>query len=111
VTVMNGTGKVGLAHTVAGELKGRGFTVAKVGNTPAPVTGASEVFYGPGQQPAAVSVAEQLPEVSLRLRPAAGVELDIGSLFTGLASPAQVIAEHTRDLAAASVVHRCPASP
>ena len=47
VRVLNGTGQAGLAGTVAGQLKAKGFKVVKVGNTPVPNVAESLVRYGP----------------------------------------------------------------
>lgn len=46
VRVLNGTGRAGVAATVANGLKSKGFKVGKVGNTPKPSVTKSTVRYG-----------------------------------------------------------------
>jgi hypothetical protein len=105
IVLRNGTPQVGLAHRLADLLEGRGFKVASVGNTRTPVTGVAVVLYPPGQEGAALAVAEQFPGVTLTPDPtgASGrVQLEIGSGYRSLATAAQVAAAHARDQAAAS---------
>ena len=91
--VLNGTGRGGLAKTVADQLAQRGFVVTGQGNAPAALAGASTVTYGTGGQPAGTVVTRWLPGSKLvgspRL-PAGTVQVVLGSAFTRLATPAEV---------------------
>jgi hypothetical protein len=104
VRVLNATATVGLAHAVARELSGRGFTIAAVGNTSARF-GRSRVTYAPGEIAFALAVGEQVPNAELyelSTEPPGNVELDLASDFHHLATPAQAKAARARDLAAAA---------
>lgn len=104
VAVLNGTSAVGLAHTVAGQLTLRGFSIVKVGNG-SPSTGRPRVAYAPGDAAAATTLAEQVPGAELievSTQTAGVVELDISTGFHRLATPAEVSAARSRDLAAAA---------
>jgi LytR cell envelope-related transcriptional attenuator len=104
VRVLNGTATVGLAHSVAAQLAARGFHVVSVGNGPA-LHGPAQVAYAAADQPAALSLAEQVLGADLRALPTVRdgvVELDIGSDFRRLATPAAAAAARARDMAAAS---------
>ena len=52
--LLNGTGRDGLARTVANELARRGFRVTQTGNAPRDLVGASRVYYGPSGRPSAL---------------------------------------------------------
>jgi hypothetical protein len=104
VAVLNGTTRVGLAHTVAGQLTKRGFAIVRVGNGKG-ATGPPRVTYAPGEVARALTLAEQVPGATLyelsNQRPGE-VELRLSTGFRGLATPAQVRAAQARDLAATS---------
>ncbi len=70
VVVLNETTRVGLAGSVAGMLRGKGWTVIGVGNFRGTVADTT-VYYPPGQQAAAAALAADLP-VPQRLRPTFG---------------------------------------
>ena len=102
VAVLNGTPKVGLAHTIAGQLTLRGFSVVKVGNGP-PTTGPPRVIYAPGEAALATTLAEQIYGAQLyelSSQTPGAVTLDISSGFRRLTTPAEAAAARTRDLAA-----------
>ncbi|NAZ87405.1 LytR C-terminal domain-containing protein [Kineococcus indalonis] len=86
VVVLNGTDRTGLAGGVAEELRGRGFTVPRVGNAPVdagPVT--ASVRYPPGLLPAARAAAARVAEAQLVEDPAAtAVELTLGDGYQQL---------------------------
>ncbi|MEZ0492411.1 LytR C-terminal domain-containing protein [Kineococcus sp. TBRC 1896] len=72
VDVLNGTDRRGLAASVAGELRARGFVVASVGNAPTPVgPGTAVVTYPEGSVQQAVTVAARFADVQLVADPAA----------------------------------------
>jgi hypothetical protein len=101
--VLNGTKRVGLAHDVAKELRKRGFEVTRVGNSKHRATH-TVVSFAPADRPAALALAEQLPEPSKALAEEAGAELAlvIGADFTDLADARRAAANRAADLAAAS---------
>lgn len=104
VAVLNGTTRVGLAHTIAGQLTLRGFAVVKVGNG-RPTAGPPRVIYAPGDAALGTALAEQVAGAQLAelsSQTSGVVALDIGSGFRGLATPAQAAAARARDLAAAA---------
>lgn len=104
VAVLNGTARVGLAHTVAGQLTLRGFSVVKVGNGPA-TTGPPRVIYAPGETGLALTLAEQVAGAQLyelSTQTPGTVQLDISSGFRRLATPAEAAAAKARDLAVAA---------
>ena len=102
LAVLNTTDRVGLAHDVARQLRGRGFHVGRVGNTTPLIAGTATVTYARGQQPAALAVAEQVPGATLTAADTGGVTLRLGSGFRSLADPAAVAAARAHDTAAAS---------
>jgi hypothetical protein len=102
VRVLNATDKVGLAHQVAAALRTHGFRIGKVGNTKASVTGVASISFGPTDRAAAIAVSEHVPGAVLAPASTGGVTLSIGPAFTGLATPSDASAAHTRDLASAS---------
>jgi hypothetical protein len=64
VRVLNGTGRAGLAATVADALKAKGFKVVKVGNTPKPSVTKSTVRYGPSGAKAMPTLQQDLKTVT-----------------------------------------------
>ena len=86
VVVLNGTDRTGLAGGVADELRGRGFTVARVGNAPVdagPVT--ASVRFPPDRLAAARAAAARVAEAQLVEDPAAtAVELTLGDGYQQL---------------------------
>lgn len=60
VTVLNGTGVPGKAASVAKVLRGRGWTIDRVGNDKRPLT-RTTVYYGPGEKSDATTLAGELP--------------------------------------------------
>ncbi|MDQ1747546.1 MAG: hypothetical protein QOD07_1809 [Frankiaceae bacterium] len=104
VAVLNGTARVGLAHTVAGQLTLRGFAVVKVGNGPS-TTGPPRVVYAPGETGLALTLAEQVAGAQieeLSTQTPGTVQLDISSGFRRLATPAEAAAAKARDLGLAA---------
>ncbi|GAB3456605.1 LytR C-terminal domain-containing protein [Kineococcus endophyticus] len=72
VGVLNGTSRRGLAASVAGELRTRGFVVGTVGNAGTPTGPATAVVtYPEAAVQQAVTVAARFPEVQLVADPAA----------------------------------------
>ncbi|WP_432496688.1 LytR C-terminal domain-containing protein [Kineococcus gypseus] len=86
VEVLNGTDRSGLAAGVAEELRGRGFTVTRVGNAAVdagPVT--AVVRHPPDRLAQARTVAARVPEAQLVEDPAvAVVELVLGTAYQQL---------------------------
>lgn len=70
VVVLNQTTRSGLAGTVAGVLRGKGWAVPAVGNFHGTVP-ATTVYYPPGAEAAAQTAAEDLPTAP-RIRPRFG---------------------------------------
>lgn len=102
VAVLNSTKRVGLAHTVAGELTIRGFAIVKVGNG-APTAGPARITYAPGEVALALTLAEQVPGATLyelSNQPPGEVKLNLSAGFHGLAAKAAAAAARARDLAA-----------
>lgn len=111
VAVLNSTPRQGLAHQLADALRARGFRIGRVGNTTPVVAGAGQVRFGPGQQSAALAVAEQVPGAVMTPAPGAGVSLVLGSGFRSLAPAEAAAAARQRDLAAASASPPVCSSP
>lgn len=91
VTVLNASNRTGLAHDVAGQLKGRGFTIGGIGNDP--TTGSrTQVRYAPSSATAARLVLTYLP--GAKLVPVTGtsktVTVAVGSSYKRLATATQV---------------------
>ncbi|MBB2900898.1 hypothetical protein FHR75_001686 [Kineococcus radiotolerans] len=86
VDVLNGTGRRGLAATVAGELRARGFVVPDVGNAPAATGPATAVVTYPEASLAqAVTVGARFPGAQLVADPAAtAVTLSLGDGYQNL---------------------------
>lgn len=86
VEVLNGTARKGLAATVAGELRTRGFVVSRVANAPVaagPVT--ATVSYPAASLPQARAVAARIPEAALAEDPAAtAVTVSLGDGYQQL---------------------------
>ena len=103
--VLNGTGKTGLAGTVADQLRGEGFTVGSVGNEPGTVN-QTLVRYGPDALARAQTVAAAVPGSVLQPSDSIGdaVQLVIGPGFSTVV-PVQVSAP------AADAATPAPAAP
>ncbi|MGP9681486.1 LytR C-terminal domain-containing protein [Brachybacterium sp. AOP3-A1-3] len=86
VTVLNGTGRGGLAGDITEQLAERGFAVGDPGNTKK-ASGAATVVYGPKGYLAAESVRAQVPDATLTLdeREDETVDLLLGNGFSTLA--------------------------
>lgn len=85
VTVLNGTGRSGLAGDITAQLAERGFAVGDAGNTKK-ASGAATVVYGPKGYLAAQSVQAQVPDAALQLdeREDETVDLLLGNGFSTL---------------------------
>lgn len=92
VTVLNSTGKANLATTVSGQLRAKGFRIARVGNDPKAVAGVAEIRYGPKAVAAARLTQIYLPGSTLvpNSGTSAGVVVSLGGKYTSLATDAQV---------------------
>lgn len=66
VRVLNGTGRAGLAATVAESLKAKGFQVVKVGNTPKSGIAKSTLHYGPSGAKAMPTLQQDLKTVTTK---------------------------------------------
>jgi hypothetical protein len=112
LTVSNGTRRNGLAHTVADQLRTRGFRVVHVGN--ARHARRTLLTYAATDRAAAETVREHVPDVLLApsgAAPAGRLQLVIGASFRRLATPKQAEAVHAHDVAAASPAPSpCPSS-
>jgi hypothetical protein len=101
VRVLNGTKRVGLAHTVSQDLRRRGFRVVSVGNSRSrSVT--TTVTASAALTASAITLGEHVhaklvPDQTVRV-----IVLTIGRDFRGLVPPAAATTAHSRDLAAAS---------
>ncbi|WP_432561528.1 LytR C-terminal domain-containing protein [Kineococcus sp. SYSU DK003] len=97
LTVLNGTDRRGLAASVAGELRSRGFVVTEVGNAPAatgPVT--AVVTFPAGQRQQATTLGARFPEVQLVEDPAAAaVSVSLGDGYQQLVGEEAVVAPVT----------------
>jgi LCP family protein required for cell wall assembly len=80
--VMNGTGRNGLAHRVAGTLADDGFKVGGTGTGTA--TAHTVITYGTGQEQAAKTLAGRIPGAALTPTTGTGITLLLGSDFTGV---------------------------
>jgi hypothetical protein len=91
VVVLNGAGREGLASTVSGQLKTRGFAVGKPDNAPA-LASTGEIRYGAAGRTGATLLSYYLPGAKLVAgsRPDARIDLVLGSKFSALATPAAV---------------------
>lgn len=85
VRVLNGTGRPGLAATVAGQLKSKGFQVVKVGNTSGTVP-TTTLRYGPAGAKAYPTLQNMVKTISPKQVQASTPRLDliIGSDWSGL---------------------------
>jgi len=96
VRVYNATDRLGLARTVAGQLRRRGFSIAATSNDPLAdsrqVLGVGELRYGALGAPQAQLVSWQFPGIRLAEDPRtdAVVDVAIGPAFRSLASAAHV---------------------
>lgn len=90
LVLLNGTSRNGLAKSVGQALTARGFVVVEAATAPAALPGASRVVWGPGAQPAAMLLAEQLTGAQVTADPGAAagsVRVTLGSDFQRLADP------------------------
>ena len=92
VTVLNATGRSGLAASVADELTARGLTVAGVDNAEGPVAEVAQVRHGPEGALQARTVGAQVDSALLVDDGRAGtaVELVLGEGYTALRAPEAV---------------------
>jgi len=93
VDVYNGADLAGLAAQTATSLTERGFVIGTTGNAPSTVTGAGRIIYGATGIAAAYTLQAYAPETVLQLdsRGDARVDLVVGTEFTGLLPPDQVV--------------------
>jgi hypothetical protein len=98
VKILNGNGQAGLASSVEGQLKSRGFKSAGVGDAASLLTGVGELRYGPSGKQAAVLLGYYLPRTKLVpiTRADATVDVVVGKGFTGLASQKTVQAAEAK---------------
>jgi hypothetical protein len=91
VVVLNGAGREGLASTVTGQLKTRGFAVGAPANAPA-LASTGEIRFGTAGRSGATLLSYYLPGAKLvsGSRPDARIDLVLGSKFSALATPAAV---------------------
>lgn len=103
LSLLNGTSRLDLAKQVGGLLAARGFVVTSEGNAPAALAGASVVSYGPGALAAATTLAEHVVGARVAADPRAArgaVQLVLGSAYSRLATPAEVLAAQSAGAAA-----------
>jgi hypothetical protein len=67
VNVLNNSRRTGLAHEVAAEVQGRGWTIATVGNLQGLVA-ETTVYYAPGDEAAAAHLADEFSSIQ-RIQP------------------------------------------
>jgi hypothetical protein len=108
VRVYNATERLGLARTVAGQLRRRGFSIAATSNDPLAdsrqVAGVGELRYGALGAHQAQLVSWQFPGIRLAEDPRtdAVVDVAIGPAFHSLASATQVSLAKKKATAAAA---------
>jgi LytR cell envelope-related transcriptional attenuator len=92
IAVLNGTSRAGLAKSVAGQLRTRGFKIGTISNDTVSTVTVTQVRYGPTQATAAKLVQLYLP--GSRLVPnsskAATVTVSLGSSYSRLSTNAAV---------------------
>ncbi len=111
VTVLNGTGREGLATALAGELAARGFTIARIGDTQlaAQVT---NVRYPPDLLAQALTVAANVGTVDIAVNVAREtVTVTIGSDFASAVPVEQAAATLATPLVGCVGVPAVPAVP
>ncbi|MCL3859686.1 LytR C-terminal domain-containing protein [Actinotalea sp. K2] len=93
VTVLNASGRAGLAGSTAEDLRSRGFGVLDTGNYALPLAASNQVSFGPGGVAAAYTLAAHLtdPILMLDTREDARVDLILGSVFPGLLDPSTIV--------------------
>lgn len=93
VTVLNGSGRTGLAGETATALTGRGFAVLTTGNSPDRLELPARITFGEAGLAAAYTLAAQLDQPLLQLdqRTDGTVDLVVGAPFAGLLDPATVV--------------------
>jgi hypothetical protein len=84
VAVENGTGKPGLAHSVASQLTAQGYHVVHIGDASGTTYTTTEVRYGPAKVQSSQTVAAALPGSTRVADPTAGYTITVilGSDFT-----------------------------
>lgn len=95
LVLLNGTSRNGLAATVGNELAADGFVVVSQGNSPQALNGDSVVQYGAGALPAGTLVSRWVQGSTLLAGakvPAGEVQLVLGSGFSRLSTPAELLA-------------------
>jgi hypothetical protein len=87
VSVENGTGKPGLAHTVAAQLTAQGFHVVHIGDAPQSTYSTTEIHYGSTKVQSSQTVAAAFAGSQRVADPAAGstITVIVGSDFTQVA--------------------------
>lgn len=111
--VYNSTDHVGLAKTVADQLRKRGFSIATTGNDSlggGRVQGVGELRYGPSGANQALLTSLYFPGIRLRQDPRtdAIVDVAIGPGYKAVATPAQVT-KAKQQAAAAAKAGKVPA--
>ena len=93
VTVLNGTGRNGLATQTAHALAARGFKLGRVSNALVSVPGTALIRSGPRGVAQARALAKLVPGARLVRddRHARSVDLVLGAKFHGLAHPVRVV--------------------
>ena len=97
LSVLNATNRNGLAHSVAKQLKGRGFKIGPIGNDATSGATTTQVRYGPKATTAARLVQFYLPGAKLVATPGNSrtVVVAVGSSYRRLASTKQVARAQT----------------
>ena len=80
VVVLNGSGKSGLAASVAAELRAKGWKVLSVGNY---ATSAQTTVYSPGPRTASLTMRQDVPQASLTHKPLPGMSKSHITLVLG----------------------------
>lgn len=93
VTVLNASGRTGLAGATATGLTTRGFVVLTTGNYPTSLSGTAQITFGEAGIAAAYTLAAQLdrPVLVLDTRVDATVDLVLGDTYADLLDPAAVV--------------------
>ncbi|RCV60495.1 LCP family protein [Marinitenerispora sediminis] len=92
VEVLNGTDVSGLANQVSEQLTAQGFVVTGTGNPATGPTDTTTVYYGPGQEPHATAVADELGTAATEENAGLGttVQLVLGGDWNGMGGSAGV---------------------
>jgi hypothetical protein len=116
VRIYNATAREGLARTVAGQLRSRGFAIVATENDPLagirPVESPAEVRYGPAGAKQAAQVRRQVPGATLYRDAREGnvIDLVLGERFRRLSTAAE-LAKGRQGLVAPAPAGRAPAKP